>query len=155
MNATRYFPLGGRLFIDRPFVASGLSEPAACRATAAVIVSSNFPPPSPLAYARAVTVEPGWGLVIAGDQTGVAVVVPSLYCLPTGVSFHSNLPDRNQELSFIKNVILAGGLLQIVALGAGTICVDNRHSKGRAGEVALAGWCRSGPSRGDKASFGF
>jgi putative oxidoreductase len=120
-----------------------------------VIVSSNLPPPPPLAYAGAVTIEPGWGLVIAGDQTGVAVVVPSLQCSPTGVSFHANLSVHNHTLYFIKNVILAGGLLQIVALGTGAICVDNRHSKGRAGEVALAGWCRSGPSRGDKASFGF
>jgi putative oxidoreductase len=132
MNATRYFPLGGRLFIDRPFVASGLSEPAACGTTVALIVSSNFPLPPPLAYAGAVTIEPGCGLlVVAGDQTGVSTVVLSLYCIPTAVFFHTNPADHNQALLFIKNVILTGGLLQIVALGAGAICVDNWHSKDR------------------------
>jgi putative oxidoreductase len=114
MNTTRYFPLGGRLFIDRPFVASSLSEPAACGATVALIVSSNFPMPPPLAYAGAVTIE----------------LVLSLYRLPKDVFFHTSHAGHNQALLFIKNVILTGGLLHI-ALGAGAICVDNRHSKDR------------------------
>jgi hypothetical protein len=97
------------------------------------------------------------GVVIAGDQTGVAVVVLSLCCLPTGVFFHSSLADHNHKLSFTENMILAGGLLQIVALGAGAICVDNRHSKDR-GLSGRGGARRLVPKRPferRQTSFGF
>jgi putative oxidoreductase len=51
--------------------------------------------------------------------------------LATAVSFHSNFADQNQMIHFLKNVMLAGGLLQIAAFGAGAISIDNRLSKGR------------------------
>jgi putative oxidoreductase len=54
-----------------------------------------------------------------------------------GVSFHSNFADQNQMIHFLKNVMMAGGLLQIAAFGAGAISLDNRLSKGR-GTVASA-----------------
>jgi len=51
------------------------------------------------------------------------------------VSFHSNFADQNQMIHFLKNVMMAGGLLQIAAFGAGAISLDNRLSRGR---VAVA-----------------
>ena len=70
MNATRYLPFVGRLFIGLPFMVSGLSKLAAYGATIGFIASSMLPLPAPLAYAGAVTVEIGCGLlVIAGYQT--------------------------------------------------------------------------------------
>jgi putative oxidoreductase len=47
------------------------------------------------------------------------------------VSFHSNFADQNQMIHFLKNVMMAGGLLQIAAFGAGVISLDNRLSRGR------------------------
>jgi putative oxidoreductase len=47
------------------------------------------------------------------------------------VSFHSNFADQNQMIHFLKNVMMAGGLLQIAAFGAGAISLDNRFSKDR------------------------
>jgi hypothetical protein len=40
--------------------------------------------------------------------------------------------DPSRTLNFIKNLIVTGGLLQIVASGAGAISIDNQHSKDRA-----------------------
>jgi putative oxidoreductase len=45
------------------------------------------------------------------------------------VCFHTNFADPNQTFHFIKNLIMTGGLLQIVANGAGVISVDNRIFK--------------------------
>ena len=56
----------------------------------------------------------------------------ALFSLATAVSFHSNFADQNQMIHFLKNMMIAGGLLQIAAFGAGAISVDNRLSKGRA-----------------------
>jgi putative oxidoreductase len=37
---------------------------------------------------------------------------------------------------FLKNVMIAGGLLQIVAFGEGAISIDNRSAKHGAQEVS-------------------
>jgi hypothetical protein len=50
--------------------------------------------------------------------------------IATAVSFHSNFADQNQMIHFLKNVMMAGGLLQIVAFGAGALSIDNRSAKG-------------------------
>jgi len=142
MNATRYLPFVGRLFIGLPFLASGLSKLAAYDATIGLIMSSTLPLPPPLAYVGAVTVEVGCGLLmIAGYQTRIAAIVLALFCLATAVFFHTNFADPNQIFHFIKNMVMTGGLLQLVVSGAGAISIDDRHSKDRArtGDVAFAG----------------
>jgi hypothetical protein len=45
------------------------------------------------------------------------------------VFFHVYFSDPNQTFHFIKNVVMAGGLLQIVAHGAGTFSIDNRRAR--------------------------
>jgi putative oxidoreductase len=45
------------------------------------------------------------------------------------VSFHNNFADQNQMIHFLKNVMMAGGLLQIVAFGAGALSIDNRGAR--------------------------
>jgi putative oxidoreductase len=129
MNATRYLPFVGRLLIGVAFAISGLSKLAAYSATIALITSSKLPLPAPLAYAGAVMVEVGCGtLMIAGYQARVVASVLALFCVATAVFFHTNFADPDQIFHFIKNVVMTGGLLQIVAFGAGALSIDNRHS---------------------------
>jgi putative oxidoreductase len=130
MNVTRYLPFVGRLFIGLPFMVSGLSKLADYGATIALILSSKLPLPPPLAYAGSVTVEIGCGLLIVlGFQTRIVAGVLALFCLTTAAFFHKNFADPDQTFHFIKNLIITGGLLQIVANGPGAISFDNRHSK--------------------------
>jgi putative oxidoreductase len=96
----------------------------------------------PLAFAVAVAVELGGGLLlIAGFRVRPIAIALALFSLATAVSFHSNFADQNQMIHFLKNVMMAGGLLQIAAFGAGEIRIDNRLSKGRRAiaNVALTG----------------
>jgi putative oxidoreductase len=39
-------------------------------------------------------------------------------------------------IHFLKNVMIAGGLLQIVAFGAGALSIDNRSAKGAPAAIA-------------------
>jgi putative oxidoreductase len=95
-----------------------------------MIGAVGLPAPS-LAFAVAVVVELGGGLLlIAGFQTRLVAIALALFCLATAVSFHSNFADQNQMIHFLKNIMIAGGLLQIAGFGAGAISVDNRLSKG-------------------------
>jgi putative oxidoreductase len=129
MTAMRYLPLVGRLLIGLPFLASGLSKIAAHGATIALIGSSSLPLPPPLAYVGAIAVEVGCGsLIIAGYQTRMVASVLAVFCLATAVFFHTNFADPNQTFHFIKNLVMTGGLLQVVAYGAGAFSIDATRS---------------------------
>jgi putative oxidoreductase len=137
MDTARYASLVGRLLIGLPFAMSGLGKLAAYGATTAYIAAAGLPVP-PLAYAIAVLVELGGGLLlIAGYQARWVALALAVFSLAAAVAFHSNFADQNQMIHFLKNVMMAGGLLQIVAFGAGAISLDARFSR-RGGANARA-----------------
>jgi putative oxidoreductase len=140
MSTTRYFPFVGRLLIGLPFMFSGVGKIMAYGATTAYISSTALPLPAPLAYVGAVAVEVGCGLlIILGYQTRIVAAVFALFCLTTAVFFHAHFSDQNQTFHFIKNLVMAGGLLQIVAYGAGAFSIDGRRSSVELPRGALLG----------------
>jgi putative oxidoreductase len=132
MSTTRYLPFVGRLLIGLPFMMSGVSKIMGYDATIAYIKSSTLPLPASVAYAGAIAVEVGCGLlIIVGYRTRVVASIFVLFCVATAVFFHAHFSDPNQTFHFIKNVVMAGGLLQIVAHGAGAFSIDNRRARDR------------------------
>ncbi len=130
MSATRYLPFAGRLLIGLPFAMSGLSKLGAYGATTALISAVGLPVP-PLAFAVAVAAELGGGLLlIAGYRARYVAAALAVFSLATAIAFHSNFADQNQMIHFLKNVMMAGGLLQIAAFGAGAFSIDNRSKNG-------------------------
>jgi putative oxidoreductase len=136
MLATRYLPFVGRLMIGLPFAMSGLSKLGAYSATTGMIGAVGLPFP-PLAFAVAVAIELGGGLLlIAGYRVRFVAAALALFSLATAMSFHSNVADQNQMIHFLKNVMMAGGLLQIATFGAGALSIDNRRKTGELGANA-------------------
>jgi putative oxidoreductase len=130
MNSTRYLPFVGRLFIGLPFMVSGLSKVANHAGTIALIQSSKLPLPPDLAYGGAIAVEVGCGLLIVfGYQARIAAGIFALFCLTTAVCFHTDFANPDQIFHFIKNLVMTGGLLQVVTYGAGALSIDNWLSK--------------------------
>lgn len=138
MSATRYLPFTGRLLIGLPFAMSGLSKLGAYSATAAMIGAAGLPFP-PLAFAVAVAIELGGGLLlIAGYRARTVGAALALFSLATAVAFHADFADQNQMIHFLKNVMMAGGLLQIAAFGAGALSIDNRRKAELHARLAVA-----------------
>ena len=138
MDATRYLAFLGRLLIGLPFAMSGFGKLAAYGQTTAMIAAAGLPVP-PLAYAVAVVVELGGGLLlIAGYQVRLVAIALALFSIAAAVSFHNNFADQNQMIHFLKDVMITGGLLQIAAFGAGAFSLDNRLSKGRGTAASVA-----------------
>jgi putative oxidoreductase len=128
MDSTSYLSLAGRLMTGLPLAMSGLGKLAAHGPTTAMIAAVGLPVP-PLAYAVAVALELGGGLLlIAGYKAKPIAIALALFCIATAISFHSNFADKNQMIHFLKNVMLAGGLLQTAAFGAGRLSLDNRFA---------------------------
>jgi putative oxidoreductase len=137
MGATRYFPFAGRLLLGLPFAMSGLGKLAAIGPTTELIHAAGLPLP-PAALAVAVIIELGGGLLlVAGFRARIAATVLALFSLATAMSFHTNFADQNQMIHFLKDVMIAGGLLQIAAFGAGALSIDNRTANGGAHSKGL------------------
>jgi putative oxidoreductase len=133
---TRYLPFIGRVLIGVPFMMSGLSKLTSYGATTALIAAVGLPFP-PLAFAVAATVELGGGLLLVlGYQARLVALVLAVFALATALTFHTNFADQNQMIHFLKNVMMAGGLLQIVAFGAGAISIEQWRQKSGAKPVA-------------------
>jgi putative oxidoreductase len=132
MKVIRYIPFVGRLMIGLPFALSGLGKLAAIGPTIEMIRNAGLPL-APLALALTIALEVGGGLLlVVGFRTRLAAVVLALFSLAAAAAFHSNFADPNQMIHFFKNVMMAGGLLQIAAFGAGVLSIDNRNAKGGA-----------------------
>jgi putative oxidoreductase len=123
-KSNRYLPLLGRVMIGTPFILSGLGKLAAHDATVGYISSVGLAFPQ-LAWLIAMTVEIGGGtLLLAGYRTRLVALIVALFALATAIFFHRNFADQNQMINFLKNIMIAGGLLQIVYFGAGPMSID-------------------------------
>lgn len=127
MSAPTYVPALGRLLIALIFVMSGLSKIAAPTTTMAYIQSAGAPL-VPVAFGISVVVELIGGLaLLVGFQTRIAAAILAIFTLAAAVLFHNNMADQNQMIHFMKNLAITGGLLQVVAFGAGAFSIDNRR----------------------------
>lgn len=125
---TTTLPLIGRLLMATIFVFSGLGKIAAPAGTIGYIAAMGLPFPT-LGLIIAIVVEVGGGLLlVAGLQTRAAALVLAAFTLVTGLIFHHAIGDQNQLIHLLKNIAMAGGLLQIAAYGAGSISLDARRS---------------------------
>jgi putative oxidoreductase len=127
--ATRFLPFAGRLLIGGIFLMSGLSKlPAYTYITAAI--SGAGLPFAPLGFAVALVVEIGLGLLLAiGYRTRAVAFGLAIWCVVTAIFFHRNFADQNMMIHFLKNLMMAGGLLQIVHFGAGAVSLDARAGR--------------------------
>ncbi|ANK76652.1 MULTISPECIES: DoxX family protein [Ensifer] len=120
-------PLAGRVLLAAIFLLSGISKISDPAGTIGYINMVGLPFPS-LSYGAAVVTEiVGGGALILGFQTRIVALVLALFSIVTAVTFHNNLSDLNQFIHFFKNIAMAGGLLQVVAFGAGRLSLDARR----------------------------
>jgi putative oxidoreductase len=116
----------GRLLIAALFLISGLGKIAAPALTQAYIASAGLPFRL-LAYLVAIVIEVGGGiLLILGYRSRIVASVMAVYTVAAALGFHRDFADQNAMAHFLKNISITGGLLQVVAFGAGTLSLDNR-----------------------------
>lgn len=125
MERYKFLPLLGRIMLGAPFLMSGLGKLGAYATTVGYITAVGLPAPS-LAYLVAVIVEIGGGLLLlSGYRARPVALIMAVFSVATAVFFHRNFADQNQMIHFLKNVMMAGGLLQIAYFGAGAFSLDS------------------------------
>jgi putative oxidoreductase len=119
-------PLVGRVLLAAIFVLSGVGKIFAPEATQGYIAHAGLPFQQ-LAFLGAVLIEVAGGLLLAvGYKTRLAAIVLAVFSVATALIFHGAIGDQNQFIHLLKNLAIAGGLLQVVAFGAGPLSLDAR-----------------------------
>jgi putative oxidoreductase len=128
LNAHPAIPVIGRTFIAAIFLISGIGKLMAPGATMAYIGSLGLPAPAVGLVGALVLELAGAVLLVVGYRTRLVALLLAAYAVVTALIFHHALADQNQMFHFLKNLAMAGGLLQVVAFGAGTFSLDNRRA---------------------------
>ncbi|RQR22987.1 DoxX family protein [Burkholderia sp. Bp9142] len=126
-NHTSTLAAIGRVLVASLFLLSGIGKLAAPEMTQGYIASAGLPAPM-LSYLVAVGVEVGGSvLLVIGYQTRIAALIMAVFTIAAAIAFHRNFSDQNQMIHFLKNIAVTGGLLQVVAFGAGSFSLDARR----------------------------
>ena len=126
-----YGPLVGRILLAILFLVSGFDKITGFGNTVGYIASKGLPLPQ-LGAVIAIVVELGTGiLIVIGWQARWAATVLLLFLIPTTFIFHNfwsveAAQKPMQTLQFMKNLCIMGGVLYIMAFGAGPLSIDNR-----------------------------
>ena len=128
------FALLARVLLAALFLPAGISKIAGFTGTVAYIGSVGLPLPE-LGAGIAVLVEVGGGLaLLAGYQTRLVALLMTIFTVVAGVFFHAfwtAAPEQLmvQQIMFMKNIAIAGGLLALTAFGAGALSLDARRQE--------------------------
>ena len=127
---TSALPVVGRILMAAIFVMSGVGKLMAPAATIGYIQAMGLPLAS-AGLVAAIVVELGGGLLLAlGYKTRLVALILAAFSVVTGLVFHSAIGDQNQMIHLMKNLAMAGGLLQVVAFAAGAYSLDAKALAG-------------------------
>ncbi len=116
------FVLAARLLASAIFIGAGLSKLGAGYAGAQAYMTSVGLSGALLPLVIALEIGGGLALLL-GFQTRLAAFALSVFCIASGVLFHSGA-DQMQQIMFMKNLAMAGGLLAFTLFGAGRMSLD-------------------------------
>ena len=128
-----YGPLGGRILLALIFLMSGYGKVTGFEGTVGYIASKGLPLPQVAAAAAAAVELVSSILLIVGWQARWAATALLLFTIPATLIFHNfwavdAAQVQNQTIHFMKNLSMMGGMLYVMAFGAGPLSLDNRKS---------------------------
>lgn len=117
----------GRALLAMLFIPAGFNKIGGFTGVTGYIASKGVPLPE-VAAAIAIAVELGLGLLLLiGFQTRWAALGIALFTLIITPIFHPMWADPAQAQAFFKNMAVVGGLLYVVAWGAGEWSLDGKR----------------------------
>lgn len=131
--ASDFGPLVGRILLALIFILAGFNKIPGFEQTAGYMASKGLPMVNVL-LALTIIIELGGGLmVLLGIFARYAAAIIFLFCIPVTFIFHDfwNVADAQaaymQQLMFMKNLAIMGGLAMVVAFGSGKFSVKQEN----------------------------
>lgn len=125
----QYGPLVGRILLAAIFIWAGLGKLGGFAGTVGYIQSAGLPAAQLLAVI-AMVIELGGGLLLVlGWKARWAAAALFVFCLVAAIFFHAfwaAAPDQAymQQVQFMKNLAMMGGLLYVVVHGSGPLSLE-------------------------------
>jgi putative oxidoreductase len=126
--------LAGRILLGLIFVLSGFGKIAGFDGAVGYIASKGMPVPS-LVAVLTICVELGGGLLLVfGFFTRWAALALAVFTVLAALIFHNfwAAPEAQkmmQNINFMKNLSIAGGMLVLAAFGPGALSIDAKRGK--------------------------
>ena len=121
---TKYTDLTARIFLAAIFFMAGIGKIGGYAATQGYMESQGVPGALLPAVIALEIIGPV--LLVVGWQVRVAALALAGFSVISAFLFHLNFADQMQSIMFMKNFAIAGGLLLLVAHGAGELSLDAR-----------------------------
>ena len=123
----KFTELAGRVLLALLFLLSGLGKLGSYDATAGYMSAMGVSGALlPVVIATEVI---GAAAITIGWRTRVVAFLLAGFTLLSALIFHRNLADQIQMIMFFKNIAIVGGLLLLVANGAGRLSIDRRVAR--------------------------
>src|SRR5690349_13268882 len=121
--------VAGRLLLALMFVTSGFGKLSNLAGTTAYIAGAGLPAAGLLAFGAGVLELVAGIALVVGFKARWAAVALGVFTLLASVLFHAYwaAPQGQayvQQLMFMKNLAVAGGMFLVAALGAGPLSID-------------------------------
>lgn len=117
--------LAARVFLAAIFLWTGFTKITGYAGTSAYMTANGVPS---ILLPLVILVEIGGGiLLLVGYQARLAALVLAGFCLLAAALFHFQPGNTGQMIQLMKNVAIAGGMLQLFATGPGSLSVDGRR----------------------------
>ena len=125
----------GRVLLALMFVLSGFGKLTGIEGTAGYIASAGLPMATALAVIVGLLELFGGLALLVGFHARWAALALGLFTLLASLLFHNfwAMPADQaymQQLMFMKNLSIVGGMFVVAALGAGSLSLDARRAAG-------------------------
>ncbi|HBB30946.1 MAG TPA: DoxX family protein [Cyanobacteria bacterium UBA8803] len=121
----KYTPVLARIFLSAIFIKSGIDKLIDPASTQQYMASKGIPLSGLLLIPTIIVLVGGGISVLLGYKARWGALLLIGFLIPTTLIFHTDFPE--QESQFLKNLGLMGGLMMVVAFGAGAISFDERN----------------------------
>lgn len=127
----QYGPLIGRILIALIFLYSGFGKIAGFAGIAGYMTSKGMPMAEFLVLGALVCELAGGIMLVVGWRVHWGALLLIVFMIPVTLLFHNfwavdAAQYQNQLNHFLKNVAMIGGLLYVMAFGAGPLSLDHR-----------------------------
>ncbi len=128
-NPTGWLAPVGRVLLSLIFIMSAVGKLQAWQGTAQMMADRGLPAPDVLLSVAVGLELVGGVLIVLGLYARWGAIVLLLFLVPVSLIMHNfwALPAdqaRDQMINFMKNVSIAGGLVFLLAVGAGPVSID-------------------------------
>lgn len=129
----QYGPFAGRILMALIFLVSGFGKITGFAGTAGYMASLGLPFAEALLAGALVFELAGAIMLILGWRVHWGALLLIVFMIPATLMFHNfwavdAAQYQNQLNHFLKNVAMVGGLLYVMAFGAGPLGLDSRKS---------------------------